>query len=97
MVRDFQLRWRERPHVVGRSGLPWEKTTKRLVAFRISCSAALAKNNYVRLSSQKVAMQFSGSTNIYRKSGFGLRPLRNFFKPASRDRPGPASRRSGER
>ena len=40
---------------IARSGFPWEKTTKRPVAPRISCGAALAENNYVRLSSRKVA------------------------------------------
>jgi hypothetical protein len=43
------------PIRVARCGFPWEKTTKRPVASRISCSAALAKNNDVRLSSRKVA------------------------------------------
>jgi hypothetical protein len=40
---------------VARCGFPWEKTTKRPVASRISCSAALAENSDVRLSSWKVA------------------------------------------
>ena len=40
---------------IARCGFPWEKTTKRPVAPRISCGAALAENNYVRLSSRKVA------------------------------------------
>jgi hypothetical protein len=40
---------------MARCGFPWEKTTKRPIASRISCSAALAESNYVRLSSQKVA------------------------------------------
>jgi hypothetical protein len=37
-----------------RGGFPWEKTTKRPIA-PISCSAALAENHDVRLSSKKVA------------------------------------------
>jgi hypothetical protein len=40
---------------IARCGFPWEKTTKRPIASRISCGAALAENNYVRLSSMKVA------------------------------------------
>jgi hypothetical protein len=40
---------------IARCGFPWEKTTKMPTASRISCIAALAENNYVRLSSQKVA------------------------------------------
>jgi len=40
---------------IARCGFPWEKTTKRPITSRIPCSAALAENNYVRLSSQKVA------------------------------------------
>ena len=47
-----QLLWTEK---IARCGFPWEKTTKRPVAPRISCGAALAENNYVRLSSRKVA------------------------------------------
>jgi hypothetical protein len=43
------------PIKVARCGFPREKTTKRPIAPRISCSAALAKNNDVRLSSRKVA------------------------------------------
>jgi hypothetical protein len=43
------------PIKFARCGFPWEKTTKRPVASRISCSAALAENNDVRLSSRKVA------------------------------------------
>jgi hypothetical protein len=64
---------------ITKCGFPWEKTTKRPIASRISCSAALAENKYVRLSSQKVAMQFSGSTKLYRKSRFDLHPLRDCF------------------
>ena len=40
---------------IARCGFPWEKTTKRRVASWISCRAALAENNDVRLSSRKVA------------------------------------------
>jgi hypothetical protein len=43
------------PIKVARCGFPREKTTKRPIAPRISSSAALAKNNDVRLSSRKVA------------------------------------------
>jgi hypothetical protein len=43
------------PIKFARCGFPWEKTTSRPVASRISCSAALAENNDVRLSSRKVA------------------------------------------
>jgi len=43
------------PIKIARCGFPWEKTTKRPVASRISCIAALAEDNYVRLSSRKVA------------------------------------------
>ena len=62
---------------IARCGFPWEKTTKRPLAPRISCGAALAEDNLVRLSSRKVACSFVGSTNHYRKSGFGLHQLRN--------------------
>jgi hypothetical protein len=44
---------------VARRGCPWEKTTKRPVAPRIACGAALAENDYVRLSSRKVACSSS--------------------------------------
>ena len=40
---------------IARCGFPWKKTTKGLSLPRISCSAALAENTDVRLSSRKVA------------------------------------------
>src|SRR5665213_3181648 len=40
---------------IAKCGFPWEKTTKRTFATRISCSAPLAESNDVRLSSRKAA------------------------------------------
>ena len=40
---------------IARCGFPWEKTTEKACRSRISCGAALAENNEVRLSSRKVA------------------------------------------
>jgi hypothetical protein len=43
------------PKKIAKSGFPWEKTTKRSLAFPDFLRAALTEGNHVRLSSRKAA------------------------------------------
>jgi hypothetical protein len=51
-------------------------TTKRPIASRISCSAALAKVACA-VPASRDRMQLGGATKLHRKSGSGLQQLRN--------------------
>jgi hypothetical protein len=65
---------------IARCGFPWEKTTKRPVASRISCAEHSLRASCAAFFTES-RMQFGGANKLYRKSGFGLHQLRNCRTP----------------
>ena len=62
---------------IARCGFPWEKTTKRPVASPDFLRRSTGREQLCATFFTESRMEFRGSTNLYRKSGFGLHQLRN--------------------